>query len=256
MGFISILMYHQVGKFMPMKTHRANYCDVDRFRSQMHWLRVLGVHVLSMTELVAVLQGQSALKGRSVVLTFDDGCVNFMEHALPVLKAYNYPSIVYPIASLAGGKGHWLAAKGHPTPSLMSFSQLREIAAQGVTIGSHANTHTHLAQLDDAQQLDELKTSKEHLQQELGLPVEHVCYPYGSYNVSTLKIASECGYITGMTCERAAAKPGEDMLALPRKAISYGDSVMGFFWKLFGKNQPKTSILVRPEYTLGTTKRV
>lgn len=248
MKYISILMYHQVGKFMPMATHRANYCDVDRFRSQMHWLRVLGVHVLSMKQLVAVLKGNSPLKERSAVLTFDDGCVNFMEHALPVLKAYNYPSIVYPIASLAGKHANWLAAKGHPTPPLMTFAQLREIAAQGVTIGSHANTHIHLAQLDEAQQLDELQTSKERLQQELGQPVEHVCYPYGSYNVKTLNMASQCGYITGMTCERAATLPGGDMLALPRKAISYGDSALGFFWKLLGKNQPKKPILVRPEY--------
>lgn len=243
---ISILMYHQVGKFAPMQTHRANYCDVDRFRSQMKWLRLLRIPVLSMTDLLDVLQGRKTLPCRSVVLTFDDGCVNFLEYALPVLKEFNYPSIVYPVAGLTGAKASWLAAKSHPTPPLMSFAQLREIAAQGVTIGSHANTHVHLAQLNEQQQFDELYQSKERLQQELGQAVTHVCYPYGSYNLQTLYAAEKAGYQTGMTCERAAANINSDPLALPRKAISYGDSLIGYSWKLFGKNQPKTPILVRP----------
>ena len=246
MSDISILMYHQVGKFAPMQTHRANYCDVDRFRAQMRWLRFLRLPVLSMAELTEVLSGKKELSRRAVVLTFDDGCVNFMEYALPVLKEFGYPSVVYPIAGLAGTQAGWLAAKGHPTPPLMTFAQLREIASQGVTIGSHANTHVHLAQLSDEQQFQELYQSKERLQQELGQPVEHVCYPYGSYNLQTLYAAQKAGYQTGMTCERAAANSHSDPLALPRKAISYGDSLIGYSWKLFGKNQPKTPIVVRP----------
>jgi len=43
---ISILMYHQVGRFAPMRKHRANYCDAARFAAQMALLHRLGWRVL------------------------------------------------------------------------------------------------------------------------------------------------------------------------------------------------------------------
>ena len=38
-----------------------------------------------------------------------------------------------------------------------------------------------------------------------------------------------------------------DALALPRKAISYGDNLVGFFWKLAMKDQPKgEAVILQP----------
>lgn len=238
-------MYHQVGKFEPMKTHRASYCDVDAFRSHMTLLKLLQVKVLSMDELMLVLSGKQAMPKRAALLTFDDACLNFMENALPILQEYGYPAIVYAIASMAGGDAQWLAADGHPTPPLMTFEQLRFIQSEGIDVGSHSYSHVHLASLPYEKQLHELSESKRILEQELGKEVRHFCYPYGSYNADTLKAAERAGYVTAMTCERAAATPDNDLLALPRKAISYGDNRVGFAWKLFFKNEPKTPILSR-----------
>jgi hypothetical protein len=46
---------------------------------------------------------------------------------------------------------------------------------------------------------------------------------------------------------RAAATPADDPLALPRKAISWGDSLAGYFWKLEMKNRRKAG--ASAEYT-------
>ncbi|MGL4667931.1 MAG: polysaccharide deacetylase family protein, partial [Saezia sp.] len=245
MSGISIFMYHQVGKFAPMQTHRASYCDVDTFRSHMQALKWLGVKVLSMTELVAALSGQTPMPKRAAVLTFDDGCANFLEYGLPILEEFGYPSIVYAVSDLVGTNAAWLAADNHPTPALMTYAQLREIKARGVEVASHAKSHTRLAPLSSLQQLDELVSSKARLQDELGAEVMHVCYPYGSYNQHTLDAAKQAGYLTGMTCVRGAATPEFDLLELPRKAISYGDNILGFIWKLYAKNEPKEALLAK-----------
>ena len=242
---ISILMYHQVGHFPPMKTHRAVYCDLGRFRVQMRALRWLGVKVLSMSQAVAALSGQAPMPKRAVVLSFDDGCENFYEHALPVLQAQGYPAIVYAIAGLAGGPASWLAADGHPTPPLMSLARLRELPGLGVEVGSHAWSHVRLAQHPPEVQLRELQDSRQRLQDALGQDVPHVCYPYGSHNLQTLLAAEQAGYTSGVTCQRGAATPAFDLLALPRKAISYGDDVAGFLWKLYAKDAPKGEALRR-----------
>ncbi|HQN41198.1 MAG TPA: hypothetical protein PK724_03680, partial [Pseudomonadales bacterium] len=69
--------------------------------------------------------------------------------------------------------------------------------------------------------------------------IDHFCYPYGSHSPTVVEQARQAGYRTAVTCVRAAARPGWDWLQLPRKAISYGDTLAGFAFKLAFKNEPK-----------------
>lgn len=242
---ISILMYHQVGDFAPMKTHRASYCDAGRFRSQMKWLQMVGAKVLSMSQALAALRSGAPLPARAVVLSFDDGCENFHEHALPILEAFHYPAIVYAIAGKLGGSASWLAADGHPTPPLMSLQRLREVAAKGIEIGSHGMTHISLAGESPTVLRTEILDSRRALEDGLGAAVPHFCYPYGSLDLAAMAQVAEAGYASGVTCQRGAATSSFDPLALPRKAISYGDDVFGFAWKLHFKDKPKGIALRR-----------
>ena len=79
----------------------------------------------------------------------------------------------------------------------------------------------------------------------LGQRVDHFCYPYGSHDLRSMEAAAVAGYLSGTTCERAAATPSNDLLALPRKAVSRGDDVFGVAWKLLTKNAPKRPLLHR-----------
>nr|WP_206370389.1 polysaccharide deacetylase family protein [Solimonas marina] len=238
-------MYHQVGRFAPMRDHRANYCDVDRFRSQMRYLKWIGASVLSMSDALDALQGRRPLPPRAVVLSFDDGCDNFHEYALPVLEAFGYPAIVYAIAGMTGGQGEWLAAVGHPIPSLMDAARLRELPARGVEVGSHAWSHIRLAGQSTEVLAHEIGDSRKQLEDLLGRAVTHFCYPYGSHDLNVLDATAAAGYTSAVTCQRGAATAAFDPLALPRKGISFGDDMFGFAWKLHAKNQPKGTALRR-----------
>ena len=79
---ISILMYHQVGEFAPMRAHRANYCDHRRFARQMAFLHHAGFQVLGLDRALACLRGERPTPARAVVLTFDDAYENFADYAL------------------------------------------------------------------------------------------------------------------------------------------------------------------------------
>jgi peptidoglycan/xylan/chitin deacetylase (PgdA/CDA1 family) len=78
---VSILMYHQVGEFPAPKSHRAGFCHVRRFRSQMRYLKRFGYAVISLPEALAGIFQGATLAPRSVVLTFDDGYQNFHDYA-------------------------------------------------------------------------------------------------------------------------------------------------------------------------------
>jgi peptidoglycan/xylan/chitin deacetylase (PgdA/CDA1 family) len=237
---ISILMYHQVGEFAPMKAHRANYCDHRRFASQMAFLKRFGYRVLELDRALACLRSEQAAPPRAVVLTFDDAYENFLDYALPVLRHHGFPATVYAISGWVGKRAEWFAKDpGRPIPNLMSAAQLREIRAAGMTVGSHTASHPKLADLDPDRQRRELADSRSALEDLLGEEVRHLCYPFGSFDLNAVRAAAGTGYVSATTCLRGPAEPQDHPLALPRKAISFGDDLIGYFWKLSFKNKPK-----------------
>jgi len=240
---VSILMYHQVGDFPAMRAHRANYCDRRRFAQQMGLLNALGYRVLDLDQALAGLRGDWAMPARSLVLTFDDGYDNFADQALPILARYGFTATVYVISAWLGQPIQWYSQEpDRPRPRLMDAGRLREIQAAGMTLGSHTVSHARLAEIPPADQRRELLDSKADLEAMLGRPVRHLCYPFGSFDFETLRVARAAGYVSATTCLRGAATPEDHPLVLPRKAISFGDSLLGFAWKLGVKHAPKPEL--------------
>ncbi len=236
---ISILMYHQVGDFPAMRTHRSTYCHYRRFQAQMAFLKRFRFNLLSLDEVLACLHGVQPIPPRAVALTFDDGYENFYEYAWPVLQNYGFPSMVYLLSGLLGEASSWFAQDGRETPPLMDRERILQLREQGVDFGSHGVSHVKLAEVDAAKVQREVSDSKQQLEQLLGEEVGHFCYPYGSHDMTALEAVEAAGYRSAVTCQRAAATPQFDPLLLPRKAISYGDNLAGYFWKLAMKDKPK-----------------
>ncbi|MEI6413809.1 MAG: polysaccharide deacetylase family protein [Pseudomonadota bacterium] len=240
---LSILMYHQVGEFAPMRAHRPNYCDHRRFAAQMALLSRLRCRVLSLDEALAGLRGEKTLPLRAVVLTFDDGYRNFLEYAHPVLERHGFPALVYVIPGLLGKRAEWFTKDpGRIIPELLSATDIKALRRAGVFIGSHTLSHPKLAECPMDHQRQELRDSRRALEDLLGEPVPHLCYPYGSFDPQTLRLAREAGYQSATTCLRGLALPSDDPMALPRKGISFGDDLLGFAWKVAIKHKPSQAL--------------
>lgn len=252
MTSIQILMYHRVGNFPGrVKSHGALYCHLPRFKAQMRMFAWLGYQVISLDDAVAGLAGNIRLPAKPLVLTFDDAYVDFLEHAAPVLKAHGYPATVYAVSDLIGKTSSWDAGVGPDPAPLMNAAQLREVQDMGFTIGSHSSSHLRLAQQSDERIHSELRDSKHALEDLLGRRVDHFCYPYGSHDLRCVEAVAQAGYLSGTTCQRAAATSQDDPLSLPRKAVSRGDSLLGLWWKLRFKDRPKHPAIRRPGHMPG-----
>ena len=247
MNGISILMYHQVGDFPPVKLHQASYTNLSRFRAHLAFLRRWGATVMSMSDAVRALRGEIAVPDKAVVITFDDGYRSFIEHALPLLRQYDYPAIVYVLAQRAGDDADWYAVDGQPTPPLMSWDEVRQLPANGIEVGSHGLLHTRLAGLDPARLRAELADSKHIIEDQLGIAVPHFCSPGGSAPRGALAPGAAGGYTWGGPGQRGAARPGLDLLALPRKSVRQPDGVASLVWKLYMKNPLKGRELRRSQ---------
>ncbi|WPL12741.1 Poly-beta-1,6-N-acetyl-D-glucosamine N-deacetylase precursor [Thiorhodovibrio litoralis] len=236
-------MYHQVGRFAPMRAHRANYCDHRRFARQMAMLRAGGFRVLSLEEALRCLAGDSPMPARAVVLTFDDAYANFLDYAAPVLADCGFPATVYAISDWLGQPMRWRDPDpSRESPRLMTGGELRSLRQAGIAVGSHGCTHPRLAELSPEAQNAEISGSRERLQDILGEPVRDLCYPFGSFNQDSIRLAAQAGYRSATTCLRGAATAADHPLVLPRKAISYGDNLIGYGWKLLVKHAPKPAL--------------
>lgn len=235
---LSILMYHQVGPYPRPKGHKASFCHIRQFRQQLAYLKLAGFRVISMAEAYEGLFGGGVIAPRSVVLTFDDGYQDFHDHAWPALQEYGFPATVFLISGLIGQPARWQTDFERIAP-LMDAPTIRRLQDEGVHFGSHAVNHDRLPQLDTEAVRHEVFDSKAALQDLLGREVSHFCYPYGEYDQRARDFVEQAGYQTGLTCIRGAANFADNPFEIPRKAISYGDNVLGFAWKLHMKHARK-----------------
>jgi peptidoglycan/xylan/chitin deacetylase (PgdA/CDA1 family) len=80
----------------------------------------------------------------------------------------------------------------------MTDTELRTLADGGlVTIGAHTVTHSMLSILSPAEQAQEIKNSRQHLEAMLGQPVNSFSYPFGSrdaFNQHSIAAAQQANF--------------------------------------------------------------
>src|SRR5579859_1498798 len=91
------------------------------------------VYALSVEIFCRHIQQVGQCHGKQQAVSFDDGHISNYELALPVLKEFTIPAIFFVTTC-------WVDLLG----SVMTWPQLRELAAQGHIIGSHTHTHALL----------------------------------------------------------------------------------------------------------------
>src|SRR5712692_9384383 len=112
------------------------------FSEQMAWLKE-HVSVVPLARVVALLAaGRGTFPPRSVVLTFDDGFLDFAEHAAPLLRRLDLPATVFLPTRYCGRVSDWPGQPRWVQPQpVMDWAKIRELAAQGISFGAHSLSH-------------------------------------------------------------------------------------------------------------------
>jgi peptidoglycan/xylan/chitin deacetylase (PgdA/CDA1 family) len=146
---------------------------------------------------------------------------------------------VFLVSRWVGKTAQWFEETGRYAPPMMGAQTLRVLRRAGVHFGSHSVNHPRLSKLGIEQARAEIRDSKSQLEDLFAERIDDFCYPYGDYDARTRDLVSEAGYRSGLTCIRGAANTAENIFEIPRKAISYGDNLIGYFWKLHMKHARK-----------------
>lgn len=220
---VHVLTYHRFGD-----ATRAPF-RVSARAFEAH-LRYLAEHelALSLASFEAFLRGELAPKPGAALVTVDDGSVSVHRVALPILRDYDVPAVVFAVAGAIGtGLG---PSRSEPEPYL-DWHELEEIAASGIDVQSHSMTHRSLTSLGPSRAAEEARASKELLEARLGREVSSFAYPYGTradYDETTARILRDAGYRTAFTSRHGAVRPGADPSSLPRVKIEGGEPIALF----------------------------
>ena len=104
--------------------------------------------------------------------------------------------------------------------SVLTWKQLRELAREGLTLGSHTRTHTIMTQVKPERMREEVQGSQEDLQREIGTCLPIFCYPNGNHNDTVVSILREQGIRLAFTTLSGPNKLGSlDPLRLHRTVI-------------------------------------
>lgn len=221
---VVVLAYHQVGGV----GERSINLPVRQFADQLALLREQGT-VSTLDDALAGLASGSGTP--HVVVTFDDGSPDVLEHAVPLLEQHRVPALLY-LASgfVERGEPFW------PGDRPLSWSALRDGCATGLLeVGSHTHDHLLLDRTPPADAKADLDRSCAVIEDELGRPVRHFAYPKAlrasAANERIVRARFASAAVAG---GRANVAGVADPWLLARTPVQTGDGPDDFVRKLSG----------------------
>jgi peptidoglycan/xylan/chitin deacetylase (PgdA/CDA1 family) len=217
---VAILGYHKIGPPGPGGWPTWFYVPEATFVEHLRMLAGDGWPVIGLDRFLAGLDDPAALPPRAALLTFDDAHRCLRQVALPALRRLRLPAVVFTPSAYVGGWSTFDASE--PIEPLCDWSDLRALAAAGISVQSHGATHRAFSGLDAAQQERELCTSRQVLEQGLGRRVKAFAFPYGDPgpDPATVRIRLQrAGYRAAFGYGGGPVRLPADRYALPRIAM-------------------------------------
>lgn len=213
---IPVLMYHYVfsGNDAPSKLD-SNFILDSELEKQLKWLKDNNYYYPSFAELSAYIDGKHSLPKKSVILTFDDGQVGFLNYGIPLLNKYKIPATGFLIGTRYG-------------PDIVKADRSKYVCYQSHSYDMHrAGGNIGHGGRISAMSLGEIE-------EDLNMAIAMVgnkdafAYPYGDVTEDGKKAIENCGISCAFTTQYGKVEKGDDKTALPRIRVLGQAGLEGF----------------------------
>lgn len=188
---VPILLYHYVEHVKDKKDTIRQSLNIypETLKSQIETLKKAGYIFVTPSDLAKVLDGAAEnFPKKTVILSFDDGYMDFYTDVFPILKQEKVRAVAYIVPNFLN------------RPNFMFSYQLKEVAKSSlVEIGAHTMDHYALSGMEKNKARYEISESRKVLQKELGLPIYSFAYPYGSFDKQAIDLVREAGFIDAVS---------------------------------------------------------
>ncbi len=220
---VPILMYHYIRVVTDPNDVLGYGLSVtpSDFEAQMNYIATHGYTTITMMDLMNALQNKTALPPKPIILTFDDGYIDFYTNAWPVLQKYNLKATSFIITNYINQSRY------------MTWDMVKELSSSGlITFGSHTVDHPDLRTLTSSQLTAEVEQSKQMIESQIGKSVTDFSYPYGDFNSQVENTIIQAGYIDAVTTQYSDVHPASNHYLIPRVRIPGGLSLSSFIYRI------------------------
>jgi peptidoglycan/xylan/chitin deacetylase (PgdA/CDA1 family) len=204
---VPILLYPRVAA-PPKGTSSALFVKPKLFARQVAALDRAGYTAVTLEQVWSHWEDGNPLPERPVVLSFDDGYADQYRYAAKILRARDWPAILFLQSSRLGVRGG------------LTTAQVRRMLRDGWELGGHTETHPDLTTLGPTALEAEITASRHALLSRFGSRVDFFAYPFGRFDDAVKVAVADAGYLAATTTRRGAAEPADGAFTLDRLIVN------------------------------------
>ena len=230
---IVVLMYHHIDWEFDSRVT----ITPAKFEEHLNTLLDKGYNVITLSEFRDFLRGEAEVPANAVLITFDDGYESFYQYAYPLLKDRGMSATNFMVVAHIGARESWRIP-------VLDLSQMKRMIESDMYFQSHSyDSHfyvyvdaegnwekpalvAHIYLTEEgrneteeekrARIYEDLRKSREVLEQELGIHVDFFSVPYGWKNEAVAEVAREVGFAYIFTIQPGLVSAVSDPMNLPR----------------------------------------
>ncbi len=231
-NWIPVLMYHKI-PIQELESQHKIWVTKSRFESHLRFFKRRGLTSLHWSQLAdfwLVKKSFNEFPKKPFVLTFDDGYLDNLTHAQPLLEKFGFKASLFLLSDSKIQKNFWDLGEDPEASQLLGAEDRKKLNLEIFEIGSHGSTHRSLLQLPDEEISQELFNSKKDLEKEFQTSVVAFAYPFGHREARLEEFVAKAGYVFAVNTDQGGSTLPENPFSIFRVNIFPKD---GWFalWK-------------------------
>ena len=206
-----IFMYH---KFDVSKYPSTNI-TTEQFEAHIKEFSKLKYNILSLNYITDVIINDGQLPNKTIGISIDDADKSFLKYAWPIFKKNKIPVTLFVNTStiVKNNKNY------------LNWDEIRQLKKEGVTIGGHSHTHSHMTTLSTEEIKKELEISNKIFLKELGEIPNLFAYPYGEADSRIKQLLKDYKYKVAFGQHSGVMNETSNLYYLPRFSLNekYGN---------------------------------
>ncbi len=200
---LPVIMYHSILK--DEESWNDYVLSPDALRGDIEYLKKHGYQFVLTADVIEYVKNGRPLPQKPVILTFDDGCYNFLTYVEPILRESGAKAVLSVVGSYAEKEN------GEPQSSsysYLNYSQIEQLSKCGyVEIASHSYDMHELgmrrgALMKEGETYEEYRSafvsdlllSIDGLENNCGITPQVYTYPYGLVCEESLELVKACRF--------------------------------------------------------------
>lgn len=208
---VPVLMYHSI-EDEPWGLEQL-FVRTSEFEKQIRYLSENGYTPLFFEDLK-----NCELYHKPILITFDDGYSDNYYNAYPILKKYNFKSVIF------------LIVNSIDLPNFLTREQIKEMS-DIISFQSHTLNHYELDKISGETLENECVLSKKKIEEITGKSVIALSYPGGRYKQHTIDAVSKY-YEYAVTTQPGFYSKNSNNYQIKRIRIQRSDTLQNFISKL------------------------